>query len=287
MNQDQVKKALLAIADAPLEFSVIFSGKKSGKVNGLYKTDTREIILHNRNFVGDTNGENLLVYTAIHEYAHHLHACARGGTLSSRAHTSEFWAIFHELLEKAEKKNIYRNVFSWDDSAKNSGEENPGYLELKKLTALIKKKFLEENGNLVKELGKYLLKASDLCNKIGGRFEDYVDRVLRIPKLAAQTAMKMYRYDLDTSVGADNMRYLAGIRSEDDRAGAEQALLSGKSPDMVKTALKKQGISALVQTEEDQKVRLEKEKIRLKKTISTLNNRLKEVEEALRKLLVT
>ena len=178
MNQDQIKKSLLAIADAPLEFSVILSGKKSGKVNGLYKTDTREIILHNRNFSADSTGENLLLYTAIHEYAHHLHACARGGTLSSRAHTSEFWAIFHELLEKAEVKKIYLNVF----------DKSP---ELEKLTVLIKKKFLEENGNLVKELGKQLQKASELCHKIGGRFEDYVDRVLRIPRLAAQAAIKM------------------------------------------------------------------------------------------------
>ena len=88
MNQDQVKEKLLAIEDAPLEFSVIFSGKRSKKVNGLYKPDTREILIHNKNFQGGSGGEkaqgatatadNLLIYTAIHEYAHHLHACARG-----------------------------------------------------------------------------------------------------------------------------------------------------------------------------------------------------------------
>jgi len=271
MNQDQVKKALLKIADAPLEFSVIFSGKKSRKVNGLYKTDTREILLHNRNFSNDAAGENLLLYTAIHEYAHHLHCCARGGTLSTRAHTSEFWAIFHELLEKAEEKNIYRNVYS----------ESP---ELEKLTAQIRQKFLEENGNLVKELGKHLLKASELCDKIGCRFEDYVDRMLRIPRLAAQTAIKMFQYDLNPSVGADNMRFLAGIRDDDDRAGAEKALLTGKSPDSVKTALRNRNVSALTQTEEDQKQHLEKEKGRLEKTIVTLRKRLDEVNEELKKL---
>ena len=271
MNQDQVKNILLKIAGAPLEFSVVFSGKKSGRVNGLYKTATREIILHNRNFSSDATGENLLLYTAIHEYAHHLHCCSRGGTLSVKAHTSEFWAIFHELLEKAEAKNIYRNVYS-------------GSPELEKLTAQIKQKFLEENGNLVKELGKYLLKASELCDKIGGRFEDYVDRVLRIPRLAAQTAIKMFQYDLNPGVGADNMRFLAGIRDNDDRASAEKALLTGKSPDSVKTALRKQNASVLTQTEEDQKQYLKKEKIRLEKTIVTLNKRLDEVNEELKKL---
>jgi len=270
MNQDKVKGILLKIADAPLEFSVIFSGKKSRKVNGLYKVATREIILHNRNFANETGGENQLLYTAIHEYAHHLHACARGGTLSSRAHTSEFWAIFHELLEKAEAKKLYPNVFS-------------GSTELEKLTDLIKKKFLEGNGNLVKEFGKQLIKARELCEKIGARFEDYVDRVLRIPKLAAQTAIKMFEYDLNPGVGADNMRYIAGLRSEDERAGAERALLAGKSPDSVKTALKNQG-SVLAPGEEDRKVNLEKEKSRLEKTIVTLNRRLEEVQKELKKL---
>jgi len=272
MNQDKVKSILLKIADAPLEFTVIFSGKKSRKVNGLYKVATREIILHNRNFTNEPGGENQLLYTAIHEYAHHLHACARGGTLSSRAHTSEFWAIFHELLEKAEAKKLYPNVFS----------DSP---ELDKLTDLIKKKFLEGNGNLVKEFGKQLIKARELCDKIGARFEDYVDRVLRIPKLAAQTAIKMYEYDLNPGVGADNMRYIAGLRDEDARAGAEKALLSGKSPDSVKVALKNQGVSTLAQTEKDRKVNLEKEKSRLEKTIVSLKHRLEEVQQELKTII--
>jgi hypothetical protein len=129
MNQDQVKAAFLSIEEAPLEFEVIFSGKKSKKVNGLYKCEQREIIIHNRNF----SDENLLLYTAIHEYAHHLHACSRGGALSSRAHTAEFWAILHGLLEKAEAKRVYKNVF----------DRSP---ELSELTGLIQKKYLAENG---------------------------------------------------------------------------------------------------------------------------------------------
>jgi hypothetical protein len=268
MNQDGIKSLLLSLADAPMEFSVIFSGKKSGKVNGLYKTAVREIILHNRNFSADAAGENLLIYTAIHEYAHHLHACSRGGTLSARAHGSEFWAIFHELLERAEKKNVYRNVFS----------DSP---ELVKLTALIRAKFLEENGGIVKEFGRQLLKAGELCEALGGRFEDYLDRVLRIPKIAARMAIKAFQYDLNPAVGADNMRYLAGIRNEEERAGAERALLRGKSPDSVKIALKRGGVDT---AEEEPKLRLEKEKLRLQKTISTLSARLKEVESELKQI---
>jgi hypothetical protein len=262
MNQDQIKEKLLAIEDAPMEFSLIFSGKKSSKVNGLYKPDSREIILHNRNFESGTTGDNLLLYTAIHEYAHHLHACSRGGTLSVRAHTSEFWAIFHALLEKAEAKKIYRDVFS-------------GSPELTELTGVIRKKYLHENGSLVKEMGQHLLKAHELCTAIGVRFEDYVDRVLRIPRTAANMAIRMFEYDLNPEVGADNMRFLAGIRDGDDRKAAETALIKGKSPDTVKMSVRGKT------EEEDPVLRLEKEKMRLERTIETLTKRLDEVKKEL------
>jgi hypothetical protein len=261
MNQDQVNAALLSLEEAPMEFTVIFSGKKSRKVNGLYKPDSREIIIHNRNFEGD----NLLIYTAVHEYAHHLHACSRGGTLSSRSHTAEFWAIFHGLLEKAEAKGIYRNVFT------NSPE-------LVELTELIRGKYLRENGNLVKEMGLHLLRAHDLCNAVGARFEDYLDRVLRIPKVAANMAIRMYQHNINPEVGPDNMRFLAGIRNDEDRAAAENALLKGKSPDEVKIATRQAA------REGEPKLRLEREKTRLERTIASLSKRLDEVNQELETL---
>jgi hypothetical protein len=264
MNQDKVKQKLLAIEDAPLEFTLIFSGKKSKKVNGLYKPQTREIIIHNRNFLADDAGQNLLLYTAIHEYAHHLHACSRGGTLSARAHNSEFWAIFHALLEKAEKKKIYNDVFSVSP-------------ELLKLTEHIRTKYLANNGALVKEMGKHLIKAHDLCTGIGVRFEDWVDRMLRIPRAAANMAIKMFEYDITPEVGADNMRFLAGIRDSDERKAAEKALVKGKSPDTVKIQVRGKD------KEEDPRELLEKEKARIERTIANLTKRLEEVKKELKK----
>jgi hypothetical protein len=263
MNQDQVKAKLLLIEDAPLEFSLIFSGKKSKRVNGLYKPESAEIIIHNRNFEPGPQGDNLLLYTAIHEYGHHLHACSKGGRLSARAHTAEFWAIFHRLLEKAEAAGVYTNVFG--DSE-----------ELTKLTERIKQRYLKENGVLMKELGRELLKAQKLCTAAGGRFEDYLDRVLCIPRNAAKMAVKMHEYNLDSALGADNMRFLAGIRNEDTRRAAEQALLKGRSPDTVKMAVRKSPPE-----EEDPRARLEKERQRLERTIASLTKRLKEVETQL------
>ncbi|GHV75791.1 hypothetical protein AGMMS49942_06120 [Spirochaetia bacterium] len=261
MNQDQVKTTLLSIEDAPIEFTLIFSGKKSKKVNGLYKPDTREIIIHNRNFDDD----NLLLYTAIHEYAHHLHACSQGGKLPARCHTTEFWAILHDLLEKAEARGVYKNVFT----------ESP---ELAELTNTIREKYLLQNGSLVKELGGLLRKAGELCDAIGARFEDYIDRVLCIPRQAAKMSMKMFEYDLNPSLGSDNMRFLAGIKNEDDRAAAEKSLLAGRSPDAVKRETMKKP------AEEDPRNRLEKEKLRLERTISSLTKRLNEVEQELETL---
>ncbi|MCL2266346.1 MAG: hypothetical protein FWC17_01105 [Treponema sp.] len=262
MTQDTVKQKLLKIEDAPLEFSLIFSGKKSKKVNGLYKPASREIIIHNRNFTQDDTGQNLLLYTAIHEYAHHLHACSRGGTLSPRAHNSEFWAIFHALLEKAEAKKVYNDVFAVSP-------------ELIKLTGEIKVKYLKNNGELVKEMGKHLLKARDLCAGIGVRFEDYIDRMLCIPRTAANTAIKMFEYDIAPEVGADNMRFLAGISGSEKREAAQTALIKGKSPDTVKIQVRGK------EAEEDPVERLEKEKTRLERTIDTLKKRLEEIKKEL------
>jgi hypothetical protein len=263
MTNDTIKKTLLSIEDSALDFSVTQSGKKSKKVHGLYRPDTREIIIHNKNF--EKNGkadDNLLLYTAIHEYAHHQHACRRGGTLSTRAHSSEFWAIFHGLLEKAEEKGIYRNMFSESR-------------ELRELTDVIREKYLKPSGELLKEFGGLLLRAYDLCEKEGLRFEDYIDRALCIPRTTSKLALNINKLDIKSEVGVDNMKFLAGIKNEDERITAEQSLLSGKSPDSVKAALKQAGPAI------SKREALEKEKSRLERTIHTLEKRLTEVEEEL------
>jgi hypothetical protein len=259
MNTDQIKEMLVSLENAPLEFTIVFSGKSSKKVNGLYKIETREILIHNRNFTDD----NLLIYTAIHEYAHHIHACTRNGKLPVRAHTSEFWAVFHRLLERAEEQGVYRNVFA----------ASP---ELNALTKIIQSKFLAENGEMVKNFGEKLLQAQELCAKIGGRFEDYIDRVLRIPRPAATTAIKTFQYNLNPAVGADNMRYLAGVKNDEERTAAEKALLEGKSPDTVKMSFKKPA-------EADTHERLVHEKERIERTIDTLSKRLNEITQELEK----
>jgi hypothetical protein len=85
----------------------------------------------------------------------------------------------------------------------------------------------------------------------------------------------MYKYKLNPETGADNMRFLAGISNEEKRLTAENALLAGKSPDTVKIALRQKS------EDDDQRLRLEKEKTRLERTIASLSKRLVEVEREL------
>lgn len=258
MNQDQIKEMLLKIEDTSLEFSVTLTGKKSKKVNGLYKPDTHEILLHNKNF----ETENQLVYTAIHEYAHHLQ-CERDGELrSKRSHTAAFWARFHTLLEKAETLGFY-----------TIGIENES--DLDKLTQEIREKYLSENGRLMNELGKLLAKAQVLCKEANVRYEDYIDRVLCLPRTAAKTAIKISALELNPSIGYENMKIVARQTNPEIRAAAEQQFLARKSPDTVAAKIVKKD------EDEDMKVRLEKEKKRIENTIRNLQARLDQVEQSL------
>ena len=61
MTNEEIKKILLSLEKADIDFSVTQTGKASKKVNGLYTPATFEIFLHNKNFTT----ENELIYTAI------------------------------------------------------------------------------------------------------------------------------------------------------------------------------------------------------------------------------
>lgn len=268
MNNDQIKETLLQIRESQLDFTVTLSGCESKRVNGLYKPESREIILHNKNF----KNHNQLIYTAVHEYTHHLMnedvINSSGGkmTLStSRSHTNAFWALFHDLLSVAEEKGFYKLTL----------EESP---ELQEITETIRKEYLEKNGQMMIDFGKLLIKAHDLCIAADIRYEDYVDRVLQIPRQAAKTIRTVSNANINPAVGFENMKMLASIKPADKRAEAEQQLTSGKSPDSVRNMMKKKA------NEVDEKTKLEKEKQRLEKTIAALTTRLEIIEDTLEQL---
>ncbi len=256
VNNDQIKSILRGLRPTDVDFTVILSGKKSRKVHGLYKPDSREIIIHNKNFTSD----NEMMYTAIHEYAHHIQFTTSPMPVSARTHTTAFWDLFHTLLFEAERKGIYHNPVEDID-------------ELAELARRIREKFIAAGGSLMKELGRLLIEAHRLCEKHGTSFTDYLDRVLALPRTSAQLIMKAHTLDLDPRVGFENMRTLAGIRDDGERAHASAELLSGSSPDMVKAKY------ARKQPARDPRKELEDERSRIERTIERLRKRLKEIDK--------
>lgn len=269
MDNESIKNMLLDIQPSNLEFTVTMTGKESSRVNGLYKPETREILLHNKNF----KTENELVYTAIHEYTHHLIneeqielSGGKNPPIKSKSHTNYFWAKFHALLDIAEEKNYYKLDVSISP-------------ELEQLTKEIREKYIEPNGHIMHELGRSLVKAHALCEQANIRYEDYLDRILQIPRTTAKSASKVGLLpDEDSALGFDNMKIVAGCKKPDEKAKAEEAIKSGKSPDSVIAMMKKKA------KEIDPKEKLEKERDRLTKTINELTHRLEFVEESLANL---
>jgi hypothetical protein len=223
MNQEQVKTQLLQLKETTEDFLVTFSGKSSKKVDGLYHPENREIIIHNKNFEDD----NALLYTAIHEFTHHLQFTESAVPVSARTHTNHFWNMFHNLLFLAEDKGIYRNVFKTD----------PKFVEL---TKKIKENFVNVDARLMKDFGKFLLEAFELCFENHLSFDDYVDRELQLHRNTAKTLIKIHTNDINPEIGYENMKTVANIRGNTEREQAESAFLEGRTPDMVRAELRVQ-----------------------------------------------
>lgn len=252
MNQDQVKEKLQQLRPDAADFTLIFSGKASKKVNGLYHPETAEIIIHNKNFEDD----NALMYTAIREFAHHV--CPHKGP---RAHTTAFRSAFHGLLAEAEEKGIYTDVVS----------KTP---ELQEMAARIRD-LQRQQAELLKQMGQELMEAEKLCRKHNARFEDFIERGVKMAKPAAATAMKIKALDIPAELGPDNMKTLAAIRNNQARSEATEALMEGDTPDQVKEQLKH-----LTKAPEDPEspVQLMREKKRIQATMDKLADRLEQID---------
>lgn len=270
MTNERIKEILLDICTTDIDFSVIQTGKESKRVNGFYKPDTHEIYLHNLNF----KSENMLIYTAVHEYTHHVVTVEKQENDPSygkmcKVHTQEFWARFGVLIKIAEEKGYYK--IGWEENA-----------ELKSLTEDIKTNYLAKNGELMQEFGKKLARAMELCKETEIRYEDYIDRVLCLPRGSEKDIRKVGAVQVNPAIGFDNMKVVASVKKKDERSEVEQQFVEGgQSPASVREMMKQK--SALSRNA-DPKSKLEKEKSRLEKTIAQLTQRLEYVEESLANL---
>ena len=133
----------------------------------------------------------------------------------------------------------------------------------------------------MQEFGKLLMKAHELCNAANIRYEDYIDRVLCLPRSTAKDITKVAAVPVNPAIGYENMKIVASVRKKDDRAEVEQEFLEGKGPVSVREMMRQKAMGCKPAGEDDKKEKLEKERSRLEKTIAQLSKRLEFVEESL------
>lgn len=284
MTNERIKEILLDLEGTEIDFFVTQTGKSSKKVNGLYYPETHEILLHNKNFEQDGMvSDNLLIYTAIHEYTHHklseelFSVMGVNAIYNAKSHTQKFWAKFDALLTIAEQKGYYK--LSLETSK-----------ELQELTEKIKTEYLEKNGQMMREFGELLIRAHTLCKEANIRYEDYIDRILCLSKAEATSLKRVAQVPIDTKIGYDNMKTLSKIDDADERKLAQNNLLAGHSVASVRQMLtehmkkkKEDEDDEGDESDKDEKKlqKLTAEKNRIERAITNLEKRLKIVETAL------
>jgi len=272
MNQEQVKSLLLKIEPQAPDFELVFTGKSSRKVNGLYKPETREVLLHNKNFTSDEE----LIYTAIHEFAHHLHFCSSARPATIRSHTSVYWSLFHRLLARAEELGVYQNVF----------QKEPEFL---RLTNEIQTRYLAQNGQLMKDFGQALLQAVQLCGKYHVRFEDYMDRVLCMSRTTAKTVMASFAQDLTPEFGLDHLKLMTSVKDPEIRRDMEHKRREGYSTEMLRQELRGDPLpeiepSAAPDPKSVKMELLERSREQLQKKVDDWNRKLRDLEQKIEEL---
>lgn len=258
MNQDQLKELLIRIEEPEVDFALIFSGKESRKVNGLYHPETMEIIIHNRNM----QREDELIYTGIHEYAHHLNSVRNGQT--GRAHSRRFWAEFHRLLSRAEELGLYLNPIQNDP-------------DLTRMAETIRTTFMREEGERMLAFGRLLLEAHEICRSRRYSFDDFVDRELGLHRSTARILIRSTSEEVPVDLGYENAKGLLRIKAPEERIEAAARLRSGESPDMVYQAYAPRSESKPV----SELTNLKSEKRRIVRSLEKLQQRLEEIDRRL------
>jgi hypothetical protein len=266
VNQGEVQSKLLRLRECKEAFSVVFSGEKSRRVNGLYSPLRREIIIHNLNFIDDGNAcnENSLMYTAIHELAHHIQSTEFGES-GSRCHTQLFWSCLHDLLEKAESEGIYR-------------------LDLEPETLALTEKALEASRRIAalqRELGAILERTQELCEKQGVRAEDVFQRKMQLTASTCRKAIAAHNLGVsdDDRIGADQQAAILGARNPETQAAIIRGSREGKTVEQLKRPAIPPSSGP-----GDKLDKLILEQKRLEKTIMTLEHRLALVKNQLKDL---
>ena len=259
MTNEQIKHNLKKLYDCKSDFSVTQTGKKSGRVNGLYKPLTHEIILHNLNFKTD----NALMFTAIHEFTHHI-LDAEKVIKSARAHNNTFWNTFYSLIDKAVSLGLYSRERSMDVAEKTAE------------IGAVQKQIIE----LQKKQGKLLNELHKACNENGDRFEDVLEHDLQISRAKSRQLQQMSA--IDSTVSDEMTKVIVSAKDELMRNAAKQAAADGATVEQVKAIVKDKAKSTKPANDGlDSPSSLIREKKRLEATIERCQDRITNIDEQL------
>ena len=222
INQDITKKILLKLQETDTDFYITFSGKRSSKVNGLYLSTSHEIIIHNKNF----KNNNQLIYTAIHEYSHHIMWCKYHELGKVPGHTNEFWSIMYNLIDKAEAHGLYKKYPS--DLAKEEMQTLVGKT----------KKIHEQIASLYRELGKTIQDIRKKTEEYDVRLEDIITRECQINVRTARMAERASVYSIAEPLSQDIQQLITSQKDSIKIHSIIEGAKQGKTIYQVKEHLK-------------------------------------------------
>ena len=222
INQDRTKQILLQLQETDTDFSITFSGKRSSKVNGLYRWELHEVIIHNKNFKND----NQLIYTAIHEYSHHIMWCKYHDIGKVPGHTNEFWSIMYNLIDKAEAQGLYKKY--------------PSDLAKEEMQTLVEKtkKIHEQIASLYRELGKTIQDIRKKTEEYDVRLEDIITRECQINVRTAQMAERASVYSIAEPLSQDIQQLITSQKDSIKIHSIIEGAKQGKTIYQVKEHLK-------------------------------------------------
>lgn len=215
MNQDQVKELLKKLdcrlpggieitAEEIPDFKLSFTGRANKKCDGLYRSHLRtvgEIVIHNLNHSSDER----LINTAIHEFAHHVHAFCFPNFPETVAagHNKVFKAIFRALLNDAISKNLHRPQFLFSQKYNKDSDIQNGIKEA-----------VEKYQTAAKELSEKLQEAFYECSMDGVEFEEFLESETGIT-IPEYKRLKKHVSSISENVNIFQAEQLSKIRNID------------------------------------------------------------------------
>lgn len=242
MNQDSLKNVLDRYSDNK-DFIVVYTGRQSDKVDGIYDLEQKAIIINNVNFKND----NSVVYCGLHQLAHHVDFANNPNKKNIHNHTLDFKSLFFDMVLKAIDNGDFKTM------------DNPVVRDLQSMN--------KEYVSFMKRYGSKLIDCKGKCIDIGYPFEDITDRVLQLSSSESDNMMRFFVQDIPEDISPEIARNIVKI----------------KDPKIVNEVIQTKKVAKVKPEKDpvDEETFLMQEKARLEKKIQKEQERLQEIEDQL------